>query len=46
MVFTKVTNGDFMANQNYRIFPNKVELFKFFGTYAPDLTLGFLPVFL
>lgn len=29
-----------MANQNYRIFPNKVELFKFFGTYAPDLNVG------
>lgn len=26
-----------MANQNYRIFPNKVELFKFFGAYAPQL---------
>ncbi|AFC21383.1 hypothetical protein GAP31_202 [Cronobacter phage vB_CsaM_GAP31] len=29
-----------MANQNYRIFPNKVELFKFFGTYAPELNVG------
>lgn len=29
-----------MANQNYRIFPNKVELFKFFGMYAPDLNVG------
>lgn len=29
-----------MANQNYRIFPNKVELFKFFGTYATDLNVG------
>ncbi len=32
-----------MANQNYRIFPNKVELFKFFGTYAPDLNVVFRP---
>lgn len=29
-----------MANQNYKIFPNKVELFKFFGTYAPELNVG------
>jgi len=29
-----------MANQNYRIFPNKVELFKFFGTYTSDLNVG------
>lgn len=29
-----------MANQNYRIFPNKVEMFKFFGTYSPDLNVG------
>ncbi len=29
-----------MANQNYRIFPNKVELFKFFGIYAEDLNVG------
>lgn len=29
-----------MANQNYRIFPNKVELFKFFGSYAPELNVG------
>lgn len=29
-----------MANQNYRIFPNKVEMFKFFGTYSSDLNVG------
>ena len=29
-----------MANQNYRIFPNKVELFKFFGNYSGDLNVG------
>lgn len=29
-----------MANQNYRIFPNKVELFKFFGAYIPELNIS------
>lgn len=29
-----------MANQQYRIFPNKVELFKFFGQYNADLNVG------
>lgn len=29
-----------MANQNYRIFPNKVELFKFFGNYSEELNVG------
>lgn len=29
-----------MANQNYRIFPNKVELFKFFGNYSDELNVG------
>lgn len=29
-----------MANQNYRIFPNKVEMFKFFANYSEDLNVG------
>lgn len=29
-----------MAKQNYRIFPNKVELFKFFGAYIPELNIS------
>lgn len=29
-----------MANQIYRVFPNKVELFKFFNMYAPELNVG------
>ena len=29
-----------MANQIYKIFPNKVELFKFFNIYAPELNVG------
>lgn len=29
-----------MANQIYKIFPNKVELFKFFGIYAPELNVA------
>lgn len=29
-----------MANQNYRIFPNKVTLFNFFGAYIPELNVS------
>lgn len=29
-----------MANQNYKIFPNKVELFKFFGKYNDTINVG------
>lgn len=29
-----------MANQNYKIFPNKVELFKFFGKYNSDINVN------
>lgn len=29
-----------MANQNYKIFPNKVELFKFFGKYNKDINVS------
>lgn len=29
-----------MANQNYKIFPNKVELFKFFGKYNSEINVS------
>ncbi|QGZ16293.1 hypothetical protein Hena1_01430 [Erwinia phage Hena1] len=29
-----------MANQNYKIFPNKVELFKFFGQFNKDINVS------